>query len=82
MPRTVTQMQYIPKMMSSWPHRSLELMLVAADAREECNFMEKVVLASMKHDNPVYIIGNCSTRAEAIRCRCWGATCKIITPPG
>ncbi len=40
-----------------WPQRSLESMLVAADAGEECDFMEKAVLASMKHDNPVYIIG-------------------------
>ncbi|AGO56577.1 hypothetical protein SOD_c36190 [Serratia plymuthica 4Rx13] len=40
-----------------WPQRSLESMLVAADAGEECDFMEKAVLASMKHDNPVYVIG-------------------------
>ncbi|UAN61560.1 hypothetical protein [Serratia sp. JSRIV006] len=40
-----------------WPHRSLESMLEVADAGEECDFMEKAVLASMKHDNPVYVIG-------------------------
>lgn len=40
-----------------WPQRSLDSMLVAADAGEECDFMEKAVLASMKHDNPVYVIG-------------------------
>lgn len=40
-----------------WPQRSLESMLVVADASEESDFMEKAVLASMKHDNPVYVIG-------------------------
>ncbi|MGO3570966.1 MAG: hypothetical protein ACTIOQ_24365 [Serratia grimesii] len=40
-----------------WPQRSLESMLVAADAGEECDFMENAVLASMKHDNPAYVIG-------------------------
>ncbi|MEE4407817.1 MULTISPECIES: hypothetical protein [unclassified Serratia (in: enterobacteria)] len=40
-----------------WPQRFLESMLVAADAGEEYDSMEKAVLASMKHDNPVYVIG-------------------------
>ncbi|EKF63526.1 hypothetical protein B194_3592 [Serratia plymuthica A30] len=40
-----------------WPQRSLESMMAAADVEEEGDFMEKAVLASMKHDNPVYVIG-------------------------
>lgn len=40
-----------------WPQRTLESMMLSADAGEECDFMEKAVLASMKHDNPVYVIG-------------------------
>lgn len=40
-----------------WPQRSLESMMAAADVEEEGDFMEKAVLASMKHNNPVYVIG-------------------------
>lgn len=40
-----------------WPKQSLGAMLVAADRKEEGDFMERAVLTAMEHLNPAYIIG-------------------------
>ena len=52
-----------------------------AQARE-CDFMEKAVLASMKHDNPVYIIGKLFLHGRTIRFSVLGRYMQNHYAPG
>lgn len=40
-----------------WPKQSLKNMLLVAEINEECDFMERAVLAAMKANNPAYTLG-------------------------